>query len=189
MQLPEDLNELVTYARMWSKLDIWDKAKLPPPKSGAYCWWFKELPPLVPTESCLTRHGFTLLYLGFSPQKPSKNAKPSERHIRQRIRYHFRGNASGSTLRLTLGCLLGERLGISLQKSGKKVHFGEGETTLSEWLSANGRVSWVESDKPWILEKQALKALSLPLNLPRNEHHEFHSTLTKVRTSALETLA
>jgi hypothetical protein len=34
------------------------------------------------------------------------------------IRYHYTGNASGSTLRLTLGCLLAERLGIQLRRVG-----------------------------------------------------------------------
>jgi hypothetical protein len=31
----------------------------------------------------------------------------SRQSLRTRIRYHFRGNAAGSTLRLSLGCLLG----------------------------------------------------------------------------------
>ena len=41
-----------------------------------------------------------------------------------RIRYHFRGNAEGSTLRLTLGCLLIKPLGIELRRvgSGKRRH-------------------------------------------------------------------
>lgn len=186
MEMSEELSELTT-SRLWSKRDIWDQATVPPPKGGAYGWWFRNVPPLVPTESCLSRHGFTLLYLGFSPQKPNLTGKGQERHIRQRIRYHFRGNASGSTLRLSLGCLLQDELKLVLQNVGKKKTFGEtGEQTLSDWISENGRVSWVESERPWRVEKHAQKHLHLPLNLVRNSGNPFHATLTELRTKSLD---
>ena len=52
--------------------------------------------------------------------------------MRERIRYHYQGNAEGSTLRLTLGCLLSEELDIELQRvgSGKRMTFAEGEGIL-----------------------------------------------------------
>ena len=48
--------------------------------------------------------------------------------MRERIRYHYQGNAEGSTLRLTLGCLLSEELDIELRRvgSGKRMTFAEG---------------------------------------------------------------
>ncbi|WP_386143941.1 GIY-YIG nuclease family protein [Streptomyces yanii] len=36
--------------------------------------------------------------------------RTSTQNLRTRVRYHYRGNAAGSTLRLTLGCLLGLEL-------------------------------------------------------------------------------
>jgi len=45
--------------------------------------------------------------------------------MRERIPYHYKGNAEGSTLRLTLGCPLSEELDIELRRvgSGKRVTF------------------------------------------------------------------
>ena len=39
-------------------------------------------------------------------------------HLRKRLRGHLRGNASGSTLRLTLGCLLADQLRLKLRPVG-----------------------------------------------------------------------
>jgi hypothetical protein len=50
-----------------------------------------------------------LLYVGISPSRAGRHET-----LRSRIRYHFRGNAEGSTLRLTLGCLLEPILGTRL---------------------------------------------------------------------------
>jgi hypothetical protein len=49
--------------------------------------------------------GLALLYVGISPKPPSAVGTPSRQTLRSRLRYHFRGNAEGSTLRLSLGCL------------------------------------------------------------------------------------
>jgi hypothetical protein len=51
-------------------------------------------------------------------------------------------NAEGSTLRLTLGCLLADELGIELRRvgSGKRFTFSTGEKRLSEWMEANARI-------------------------------------------------
>jgi hypothetical protein len=75
----------------------------------------------------------TLLYVGISPKAPPKaGGRPSKQNLRTRIRTHYRGNASGSTLRLSLGCLFAETLMIELRRHGKseRRHFGkEGEET------------------------------------------------------------
>jgi hypothetical protein len=42
----------------------------------------------------------------------------SRQNLRKRLRYHYRGNAYGSTLRLTLGALLNEQLIIQLRRVG-----------------------------------------------------------------------
>jgi hypothetical protein len=79
-----------------------------------------------------------LLYVGVSPSEPPRNGKaPSQQNLRKRIRYHFRGNAAGSTLRLTLGSLLAAELGIELRRvgSGNRFTFSDGgpaEGSLAE---------------------------------------------------------
>ncbi|MDK4552206.1 hypothetical protein OQ853_23290 [Enterobacter roggenkampii] len=42
-----------------------------PAVKDIYFWWFKEIPPGVPIEGCITQDGYTLLYVGISPDKKS----------------------------------------------------------------------------------------------------------------------
>ncbi|MFJ4536179.1 GIY-YIG nuclease family protein [Streptomyces tibetensis] len=80
---------------------------------------------------------------------PAVHGEPDQHaNLRKRVRYHHRGNAAGSTLRLTLGCLRG--LELRRVGSGKRMTFGKvGEDTLSQWMADNARVCWVEQDEPW----------------------------------------
>ncbi|MFM8981280.1 MAG: GIY-YIG nuclease family protein, partial [Planctomycetia bacterium] len=97
--------------------------------------------------------------------------------------------AEGSTLRLTLGCLLAAQLGLELAAVGSsgRLTFGEaGERRLTGWLAAHARVSWIEDAEPWRLEERLLATLSLPLNLDGNAHHAFHGPLTRLRAGARE---
>ncbi|MFI1843303.1 GIY-YIG nuclease family protein [Streptomyces microflavus] len=109
--------------------------------------------------------------------------RTSTQSLRKRVRYHYRGNAAGSTLRLTLGCLLG--LELRRVGSGKRMTFGKaGEAALSQWMADNARVSWVEQDEPWTSESQLISRLDLPLNLDQNGHNAFHSRLKELRAQA-----
>jgi hypothetical protein len=67
------------------------------------------------------------------PRHTRQRPAASQQTLRQRIRYHYTGNAAGSTLPLTLGCLLAERLGIQLRRmgSGRRLTFAAGEGKLS----------------------------------------------------------
>jgi hypothetical protein len=100
--------------------------------------------------------------------------RTSTQNLRKRVRYHYRGNAAGSTLRLTLGCLLGLEL--------RRV--GSGEATLSQWMADNARVCWIERSEPWDLESKLISQLDLPLNLDQNRHNAFHSRLKELRAQA-----
>jgi hypothetical protein len=158
-----------------------------PPRSGVYAWFFQELPPHLDGSGCVMRDGLTLLYVGISPKKPPKNGKPpSSGTLRSRIQNHFRGNAKGSTLRLTLGCLLSERLRIELRRvgSGKRRTFSTGEQLLSEWMARNAHVCWVECAEPWKVEEVAISQLCLPLNIDQNAANSFCATLKAVRSAA-----
>ena len=112
---------------------------------------------------------------------------PSKQSLAARVRYHFAGNAEGSTLRLTLGCLLADQLGIRLTRvgsGGRYTFTNPGEIRLDTWLEQNARVCWVEHPEPWKLEEQLLKTLSLPLNIDGNHLHPFVATLRACRRAA-----
>ncbi|MGN9920724.1 GIY-YIG nuclease family protein [Micromonospora palomenae] len=98
-----------------------------PASIGVYAWYFTALLPGVPTHGCHELGDAVLLYVGISPKAPPTNGRaPSRQTIRSRVRYHYRGNAEGSTLRFTLGSLLADELGIGLRRvgSGKRMTFG-----------------------------------------------------------------
>lgn len=162
----------------WGELR--DDKSLPPAAAGAYAWYFKAIPDGVPTRGCHRSRRLPLLYVGISPGRPG-----SKSHLRSRIRYHFRGNASGSTLRTSLGCLLGSELRMRLRRTGtgRSIKFTHsGEAQLRTWLSANARVCWVKHSKPWQVEEAMLTSCSLPLNLEGNEGHPFHDELSELRS-------
>src|SRR5262249_9665655 len=96
---------------------------------------------------------------------------------------HFRGNAAGSTLRLTLGCLLS--LELRRVGSGERLTFGPmGETRLSEWMHANALVTWLEHPAPWEIEPDLIARFQPPLNLQGNRQHAFHARLSELRSAA-----
>jgi hypothetical protein len=159
-----------------------------PREPGVYGWWFRQIPTRINTEGCLRRDGDCLLYTGISPRRPPANARPpSTQTLQHRIRYHFTGNAEGSTLRKTLGSLLADDLAIELRRvgSGSRMTFGEGELILSAWMSDNARVSWIVDPSPWLLEAQLIANLDVPLNLGSNKHNAFHPQLVAARAAAV----
>jgi hypothetical protein len=185
---PNVSDDVLKPQRVWSRSDVLATAAVPA-APGVYGWYFKEVPPGVPTAGCVTHGDRTLLYVGISPKRPPFNGgKPSSQNLRTRIRYHYRGNAEGSTLRLTLGCLLSERLGVSLWRvgSGTRLTFSDGEQALSQWMEANAFVCWMVTPQPWLFEEQLIRSVSLPLNLDQNQH-SFCSELSARRRAARET--
>jgi hypothetical protein len=127
------------------------------------------------------------LYVGISPSRPPTNGKPpSQQNLRKRLRYHFRGNAEGSTLRLTLGTLLAQPLGIQLGRvgSGTRRTFAGGEQVLSEWMAQHAKVCWMAHPTPWEEEERLIGTLDLPLNLAGNWRHPFAAQLSALRSAA-----
>ena len=147
------------------------------------------MPPGIVAANHHTVGKASLLYVGTSPEAPPKNgAKPSKHTMRERIRHHYQGNAEGSTLRLTLGCLLSEELDIELRRvgSGKRMTFAEGEAVLSQWMAGNAFVCWQQDDALWWRERELVEELPLPLNLYGNKSNPFAATVSGVRHSARE---
>jgi hypothetical protein len=178
--------------RKWSRQEVLATPSPVPRQSGIYAWYFREIPPHVSVENCHVHGADTLLYIGISPKEPSRNGfAPSKQTLFDRIRYHYRGNAEGSTLRLTLGCLLSEKLGIQLRRvgSGNRKTFADGEHILSQWLQDNAFVVWVVDPEPWVVEKRVIGEVSLPLNLDMNKKHPFHTVLSAIRKTAKQSAA
>jgi len=92
-------------------------------------------------------------------------------------------------LRLTLGCLLSEQLGIKLRRvgsGGRYTFTNPGEQVLDAWMRQHAFVTWVEINAPWELEDYLLTSagLRLPLNLDGNPCPEAVSTLAAIRLKA-----
>ena len=169
---------------MYSRQEVLARPSPVPAAGGVYGWWFRRLPPLVDARDCHLHGDLRLLYAGISPRQPARDGKPSSQQtLRQRLRMHYAGNAEGSTLRKTLGCLLSGELGIQLRRvgSGTRKTFAEGEQVLSAWMADNAFVSWVTREHPWELEDDLIAAVDLPLNLEGNSRNRFHQVLTQAR--------
>lgn len=169
-------------AKLWRVDELFQRPDEPPAKPGLYAWYFDELPQNVTKNSGLIVDGIHLGYIGIAPaRKPSPGRRGS--NLRKRLRMHCAGNASGSTLRLTLGCLLARELGIELQRVGSsaRLTFGEGERALSQWIQQHARVAWQEAECPWDQEADLIHRFAPPLNLDHNDGSPFHTELAQLR--------
>jgi len=178
---------LVAPDRVWSRSEVLSKPSPVPKSRGVYAWYFRDFLPASVTADCIRFGELRLLYVGISPSAPPTNGKaPSKQSLWHRIRYHYRGNAEGSTLRLSLGCLLLPTLGIELRHvgTGPRLTFADGEERLCRWMQDNAFVTWMECHEPWAMEHHLISSLCLPLNLDRNDSSPFHSTLSEQRRAA-----
>ena len=176
--------DILAPSKLWSRSEVLNQKPCPvPQESGVYAWYFRQIPAIVPVQDCHRYNDLTLLYVGIAPSKPA-----SSNNLRNRIKEHFQSNAFGSTLRLSLGCLLAKKLDIELRRvgSGKRTTFGAGEARLSNWMEQNAFVVWTLYTEPWLLEEKLIQSLSLPLNLRGNEHHPFYQQLSEIRSQAKE---
>jgi hypothetical protein len=174
--------------RVWTRDEV-IAAECPVPRAGGvYAWFFRDIPREVPIDNCIRWRDLTLLYVGISPSSCVSSAGVGSRQtLWNRVRYHYVGNAEGSTLRLTLGCLLERELDVKLRRvgSGRRMTFHDGEARLSQWMASNAFVTWVVSEHPEHLESELIASGKLPLNLAQNQH-SFVSTLGAIRRRARE---
>lgn len=176
------IQALTNPASLYSRSITLTKPCPVPQERGLYAWYFKNIPPMVPIDDCIVKNGKTLLYAGISPKD-----EKSTQNLRKRVTTHFRGNAEGSTLRLTLGTLLTEQSGFPLRRvgSGKRMTFTHlGEQWLDRWMDNNAYVCWIEHSAPWEVEKELIQKICLPLNIQDNSDHPFSSKLSALRTNA-----
>ncbi|MEU6429769.1 GIY-YIG nuclease family protein [Microbispora sp. NPDC046973] len=160
--------------KLWRAHEVLSRPSPIPAAAGVYGWHFVRSPDAqLPAGR--------LLYVGIAPRRMANRS--SRQNLRTRIRYHYRGNAEGSTLRLTLGCLLG--LELRRVGSGKRLTFGQsGERELTAWMAEYAHVCWLEHPEPWIAESALIAQLDLPLNLDQNRRHRFHEYLSDLRATA-----
>ena len=184
----DEIDQLIRPGKLVRRSEVLARPSAVPGEPGIYAWFFKASPSSrIRLDQCWKWSDMCLLYVGISPGKPPKNGKPpSRQNLKTRIGYHMRGNAEGSTLRLSLGCLLSESLEIQLRRvgSGKRMTFSSDECVLSEWMEENAFVTWITHPEPWVAESNAIERLYLPLNLDQNITHPFHTTLSKARSVA-----
>ena len=121
---PNAFKMLLNPSKLWSRVEVLKKSSPIPAESGVYACYFKQVPAIIPKQDCHQHNKFNLLYVGIAPSRPS-----SSNDLRKRIKEHYRGNAFGSTLRLSLGCLLAADKHLALEK----VHYPTGwnKTPLS----------------------------------------------------------
>jgi len=174
--------------RLYSREEVIASPPPIPVTGGVYGWWFDVPPAVMDISGCYERAGYWLLYTGISPTRPPANGRPpSKSGLRKRIRTHCAGNAEGSTLRKTLGCLLSEQLDIELRRvgSGNRRTFVRGEKALSAWMGQHARVGFELHERPWELEDHLMASLDVPLNLQGNSRNRFHPELTAARSKSV----
>ena len=97
----------------------------------------------------------------------------------------------GSTLRLTLGCLLEGDIGKTVGCVGSTGRFtftNPGEQLLDKWLHQHARVCWAEHSAPSEPEEELLASgIPLPLNIDGNSCDDFKRPLSVLRSAAKRT--
>ena len=170
--------------RLWRSAEVLLRPCPIPAVPGVYGWYFRSGSVPVPEDRCAETQGMRLLYVGIAPRRTS--SAPSRSTLRSRLRMHYRGNAAGSTLRLSLGCLLEPALGTSLQATGSapRLTFGDAESRLNDWMAANTTIAWAPTATPWDVEAELVGRCDLPLNLDMNAGHAFRDELHAIRAAA-----
>src|SRR5258708_34052839 len=111
--MSKNTEQLLRPGRLYSGSEVGSRPCPVPASPGVYAFYFNEPPPGIDSKDCHRFDQHALLYVGIAPKPPPLNGRaPSKSHLRQRLRTHYYGNAAGSTLRRTLGCLLSAQLGI-----------------------------------------------------------------------------
>lgn len=184
--LSSELDWLLRPLTLLSRSEAMRRPSPLPASAGIYGWYFDAIPPGIDDIRCHRFQGKTLLYVGIAPKGPPAVGK-KPRTLRARIREHLALNAEGSTLRLTLGCLLADQLGIQLRRvgNGSRLTFtNPGERVLDTWLDRHAYVTYSVQPEPWILEAELLGSeLHLPLNISGRRPGPPHF-LAEVRTRA-----
>ena len=113
------IDGLLKPERLWTRDEVVGSPPSPVPKTaGVYAWYIGQVPGAIDISRCHIYDGMPMLYVGIAPKKPYADGRRSKTTLHQRVRYHYTGNAEGSTLRLTLGCLLSDLTSLGSSSGG-----------------------------------------------------------------------
>jgi len=176
--LPEELTTFfLDPANYHPCRDIFQGKVTVPHSRGIYAWYLKpgllseELKPewIFPVGE----EGLGLCYLGISPDR-----EESCGNLNRRLWKHLKRTARNSTLRLSLGALLIDELGLQVESHGKsRISFGNTEGKLTDWIWKNGHVAWTRHEAPWEVEVKLIHRFVPPLNLDDNPDNPFADIL------------
>lgn len=150
--------------------------------SGNYIFVLREkckLPDVGIPVTYTKFRGYDVIYVGLAGKS-----------LRDRdIKKHFKGNAGGSTLRKSLGCLFGYNLiprDSNYSNNGKTKFDATDERELSDWIKANLLFFYYANKDYDVVESLLIRELNPPLNLDKNSNiinSEFREYLTKLRSN------
>ena len=122
---------------------------------------------------------FDVIYVGIS-----------NKNLRTRIYdQHFTGTGGTSTLRKSLGCLLGLKLiprDINAPENGKTTFCDADEKILTEWMKTNLLLLYYTGNDYIDIEKDLIRTYNPPLNLQGNfnkKNSEFRKELSALRSN------
>ena len=72
----QETTSLLNPSRLWTRSEVLTRPCPVPREPGVYAWYFRCIPPGVPTSGCHTYQDLTLLYTGISPRHPPANGSP-----------------------------------------------------------------------------------------------------------------
>ncbi len=150
-----------------------------PHRNGVYAWWTERgAIPGVPAQPHPSEEALGLFYVGIAPRDAKSSATLKSRIVGN----HLGGNTGSSTFRLALAALLIDTLRLTPHRTKTKYVLPAWQNqALSAWQREHLKLSWVEHDRPWLIEGEIIAALRPPLNLAGNASHPFHSTLSEAR--------
>lgn len=125
-----------------------------PREPGLYAWWaHSTILPAMRGSAHPDDPGLRLLYVGLATA------------LRSRLGQNHMRRSGSSTLRRTLAGLLLDEEGFRTRWTDRVVLVDEDEARLTEWMTANLRVSWCTHPEPRQVEREVIRALRPPLNV------------------------
>lgn len=157
---------------------IIDRSAILPKLGGIYLFFAKGGLSILRTSAyfaCggavpITIEGYTLLYIGAAS------------NLANRIPQHLFCDLTSSSLRGTLLALQLQLRAIS--KSRTRHKDVKGERTLTRWLATNAVFAISAADKPFAIEREAVRRLPAPFNIMHRREEPYARLLSALRCSA-----